>query len=236
MKKVLGPEDTIQIKKQKPTKKRSQAPKKKKQSKKVNLRDDWSFKAIIISLVIILVPTLLLTFSIYRAYRSTGRPIVGQRFVGDLDPSLEKKDLKAIKENLMDIEGVKEVDVNLKTATLRIYLEMNDDLGKDLFTGKAEEAQKLLYSLYDEKLYFTADGTKLQYDFEIYAYRLGEEPIILTHYKTSRMKEAHQQFLSDPASEEMAEYLLEQEKLREEEEAREKEEPEADLPAAEEGE
>ena len=71
MKKVIGPEETIQMETTKPKK---QAPQK--GPKKVNRREDWSFKAIVISLVLILVPSTLLGISIYRAYRSTGKSIV----------------------------------------------------------------------------------------------------------------------------------------------------------------
>ncbi len=223
MKKVLGPEDTIQMKKQSKTNK-------KKKSGKKQRREDWSFKVIIISLLIILVPTILLGFSIYRAYRSTGRPIVGQRFVGDLAPSLEKKDLKILEDKFSEIEGVKAVDLNLKTATLRVYLEMDEDVSKDAFASKLQTAEEILYSLYDKEQYFTAEGTKLQYDFEMYAHRLSEEdPIILTHYKTSRMDKAMSQFLSEPVSEEMAEDLREREKAREEEASEEKDPDKPDI-------
>lgn len=227
MKKVIGPEETIQMETTKPKK---QAPQK--GPKKVNRREDWSFKAIVISLVLILVPSTLLGISIYRAYRSTGKPIVGQRFVGDLDPSIDKKDIKKLEEALLDIDGVKDAEVVLKTATLRIYLETDENTSKDAFASKAETAEKILYSHLDKERYFTAQDTQLQYDFEIYVHRLDEEnPVIFTRHKSSRMEKAKEQFLTDPLSKEMAEDLRERDKLREQEKEQKKSET-PDIPQA----
>ena len=74
----------------------------------------------------------------------------------------------------------------------------------------AVEAEKILNNNFDPKQYFTADGSKLQYDYEIYSYNeLEEESLIYIVNKTSRMTKANKQYLSEPISKEMRDELLE---------------------------
>lgn len=219
MKKVVGPMDSTEEYKvvvEEPNNKKKvkktqssgnnnkKKPKKKKPKRKVNRVRDWSFIAIVVSLLIILIPTAYMGVTLYRAYSDTSRPIIGSRFDNDLSPKVEEEQVTEIQTKLEALDGVGNVTVELTTATFRIYLELPAESAKETFSGKASEAQSILYEVLNEEEYFTADESKLQYDYEIYAHdALGDETIVYLLNKSSRMESANSQFLSDPVSQDM---------------------------------
>ncbi|CAM3592669.1 hypothetical protein ERUR111494_01700 [Erysipelothrix urinaevulpis] len=225
MKKIIGPEkeNTVEITPIKDVKKtapkkdngKNKQPKTKGKRAKFASKDgrgkrDWSFYAIVVSLIIILIPTLIVGVTLFRATRGTGKPIIGHRFDNDLAPKIEKDDMSALQQSLESIKGVEKVNVELKTATLRIYLDMPQESDKKAVEAAANEAEKILNSKFDPKQYFSAEGSKLQYDYEIYTYNeLSEDSLIYIINKTSRMTKANKQYLSEPVSKEMRDELLE---------------------------
>ena len=219
MKKVLGPMDSteeFEVIDRNPVKKEEvrerQVTKKKRDPKKIRgnkkRTKDWSFYAIIISLVIILIPTVYMGVSLYRAYTETGRPVIGHRFDNYLAPKIEESDVSELQSSLETLEGVDAVNVELSTATVRIYLQLPEETGKETIEAKAREAETLLFENLSLEDYFTSFDSQLQYDYEIYVYDpLGEETTMYLLNKSSRMEEANSQYLSEPVSQEMVDEI-----------------------------
>lgn len=175
----------------------------KKTKKKVNRTKDWSFWAIIISLLIILVPAGYMGVTLYRAYAETGRPVIGHRFDNDLVPTIQSDDIQTLETSLDSMEGIESAKVYLTTATIRIYVALPDAVEKNVFNAKASEVEAILQGQFSVEEYFTATDSQLQYDYEIYVHNsLNEEPVLFLLNKTSRMEGAHGQFLSDAVSQE----------------------------------
>lgn len=230
MKKIIGPEETRQIPVQKQQADSAQK-KTKKSPQKTNRKKDWSYYAIIASIILILIPTIFLGVTLWKASKGTGKPVFGTRFNNDLQPEITKEALETLKTDIASIEGVDSVEVQLTTATLRINISMPEGAEKDVYPEIAEIAEEKTFSQLPVETYFTSEDTKLQYDYEIYVYHLGENPLIYTRYKSSRNSEPHKQFLTDAISPEMAEELLkrqeEKDKPQEEENVAEDQENES---------
>lgn len=236
MKKIIGPDDSTQeykvpVEDQKKRSKRKETNNKRPKNKKSRTKD-WSFYAIIISLILLIIPTVFFGITLYRAYSETGNPVIGHRFDNDLKPKITSEDLSSLEDSFQDIEGVDGVDVQLQTATLRVYLDMGES-DKEAHKKATESAKEIIYESLNPEEYFTAFDSQLQYDYELYAHNeLGEEMTIYLLNKTSRMEKEHGQYLSDPVSAEMVEELWEIQDRRDNPE----EEVPAETEAAEEGE
>lgn len=219
MKKIVGPMDSTQefdalvdepssekVVKKKPVKQMSNKNKNQdptKPKKKVNRTKDWSFWAILISLLIVLVPAGYMGITLYRAYSETGRPVIGHRFDNDLVPTIQSEDIKTLETSLGGLEGIQSAKVYLTTATVRVYVALPDDVAKDGYSVKGREAESILLDQFSVEDYFTAFDSQLQYDYEIYVHNsLTDEPVLFLLNKTSRMEEAQSQFLSDAVSQE----------------------------------
>lgn len=169
---------------------------------------DWSFYAIVICLIVIIIPAIYMGVSLYRAYTETGRPVIGHRFDNDLSPRIEDDDVSTLQSSLETIEGVDAVNVELTTATVRIYMQLPAESGNEIIAAKAHEAEALLFENLSREDYFTSLDSQLQYDYEIYAHDpLGEEATMYLLNKSSRMEEANAQYLSAPASQEMVDEI-----------------------------
>ena len=204
MKKVLGPMDSTEeydVIVEEPDKK------KKVKTDKKRTRD-WSFFAIVISLIIILVPSIYMGVILWNAKQETDSPVIGHRFDNDLSPTIESESLPALKAKLEALDSVDKVSVELTTATVRIYLELPEGSEKRDYKEKALEAEAVLYESFSLEDYFTASDTQEQYDYEIYAHdALGEETIIYLLNKSSRMEVAKGQYLSEPVSQDMVDEI-----------------------------
>lgn len=62
------------------------------------------------------------------AYINTGKPINGNRFMNDLDPAIENSQITTINDSIKGISGVEKVDIILRTATFRVYVDVKDDI------------------------------------------------------------------------------------------------------------
>ncbi|WP_323610600.1 hypothetical protein LLS04_05045 [Erysipelothrix enhydrae] len=205
----------VQVKKQKQTKKH-----------------DWSYYAIIICLVLILIPSLWLGFTIVKASIESGKPLTGQRFANDHDPEITSDLQKKVVETLEDSSEFESVTVSLKTATLRIQLKMKPDTSK-------EDASALIESAYDRVVevlpvaeYFKTEGSKKQYDLEINLFNFTDvtddnrgDFIYYQLVKNGNMEDKHIQLVSESKDSELVERLKTEQAEAKEKKANENGEP-----------
>ena len=71
---------------------------------------------------------------------------------------------------MMNIEGVEAVETNLKSATLRISLDISDDASSDTAASICDKAYSLVDSICPVSTYFTNTEEGKMYDLEIAAY------------------------------------------------------------------
>lgn len=168
-------------------------------------------------MIIVAIPTLLLLYIIIGSRESSGSPVEGTRFKNSLDPQITEEDLNALKTSLV-FEQAESVEINLKSATLRVTINTTDDLSQ-------EDMQALMVSAYDkvvEKLpvntYFTnknsGENVMKMYDLEVSVYNFipkdekQEGMIHLSRTKNAAAEEAVDDVLSSPKDEESADAIL----------------------------
>ncbi|AZK43976.1 hypothetical protein EEI45_03585 [Erysipelothrix piscisicarius] len=202
------------------------------QVKKQTKKHDWSYYAIIICLVLILIPSLWLGFTIVKASIESGKPLTGQRFANDHDPEISSDLQKKVEAALKERSEFESVSVSLKTATLRIQLKMKPDTSK-------EDASALIESAYDHVVeilpvteYFTTVGSKKQYDLEINLFNFTDvtednrgDFIYYQLVKNGNMEDKQIQLVSESKDSELVERLKTEQAEAKEKQSNENGEP-----------
>ena len=83
-----------------------------------------------IALVVLIVPIVFFVYIVVDTSGKTGEPVVGNRFQNALDPAITEKDLSTVKNNLQ-IDNAVKTEVILKSATLRVYVQLPDQTSSD---------------------------------------------------------------------------------------------------------
>lgn len=180
---------------------------KKKTKKKKKL--SRSALMLIIACSIILIPIIVFLGILGTSMIGNDTPNTGDRFKNDLNPAISSSNQKNIESDIKSLSGVENVEINLPTAELRVYINANDSSSKEEIEKIAEEAYEVVNKEIPVSTYFTAsnDGKKM-YDLEItvYNYIDGDEDnqIIYSLTKNSNMGSYKGQFISEPISPETA--------------------------------
>lgn len=162
--------------------------------------------------LLIITPFIVLGWILLSASLDTGTPILGDRYVGDLDPAISKSDISNVKKSVDGISGVEASSVELATATLRVYVDVEDSYSDTQASDVAKSAYDSVINVLDVNKYFTQTDSKKMYDLEIHVYNLKKNRdqdnfsyVILT--KTSSMSDSKIQVVSTPIDAELAQQL-----------------------------
>ena len=202
--------------------------KKEKKAKKVKVKKDrlgfnWFFW---ISFIVLLVPVCFFLYLLYSAAQETHTPIVGERINSEIIHQIDEDQKATVETRLKGIDGVEGCAVNLIVETMRIELNVRDDMTAEEMDEVAKQAYEAVNEVIPVDTYFTQQSDYKQYDLEIYVYddlKLDEFRLVLIN-KNSNMEEYAIQTLTTPKNAEVAAELAE----RKEEERREREEEEAE--------
>lgn len=167
---------------------------------------------LVVGLIIIAIPFLILGWIVISASLDTGTPILGDRYAGDLNPAITKSNITSIESNVKGLSGVESSDVELATATLRVYADVEDGYTVDQAKAKADEVFNNVLGVLDLNTYFKQSDNKKMYDLEVHVYNLSKDRdsdsfvyVIMT--KTSGMETASTQVVSEPIDAELAQQL-----------------------------
>ena len=167
---------------------------------------------LLVGIAIILIPCLIFGWILLSAYLKTGTPIVGNRYENDLNPQITSEQLKQVESNVKGINGVESCNVELTTATMRVYADVNDSYGDDQVAEVANQVYNTVNNTLSVGTYFTRNETEKMYDLEIHVYNLdknrdqgGFSYVILN--KNSNMEEPRTQVVSKALDEELAQRL-----------------------------
>lgn len=190
----------------------SKKPSKEKQqsTKKIKKQHNYILWA---GLIVLLIPVLILIYILFGSMEKTGVPINGNRFDDALDPAISDKQVKTLTSKLA-FDNVESVSVNLKTATLRVNINTNDDLNQEQITAIANQAYDTINSVLPIKTYFT-DTKKVQmYDLEINVYNVIPDEktqtaqIYVIKSKSASKDEPALQVASQPKNQDVANSLM----------------------------
>lgn len=201
--------------------------------KKKKRKHDWSYYVIIVSLIVLLIPAIFFGYHIITASIQTGHPIFGNRFSSDLSQKIEENQIKTLSSNIQSIDNIESVEVNLISATLRININVNDDLSKDSYPQLAENIVETLESVIPQETYFTATDSDKMYDYEINIYNTLQPsentPLIFyVSSKSSSLQERKERFISESSNPDFVQYLIDSQTVTDDSEGAPSKEPSTD--------
>ncbi len=166
----------------------------------------------VIAICVIVVPILLLGYIYFSTKENSGSPIIGSRYNNGLSTKIKNNDLKKLEKSLQ-LEGVEKVEVNLTSATLRINLDVNDDLKSKEVTDLLKDAYAKVDEVLPVDTYFTNQEDVKMYDLDIHAYNFipkdsKEGWIYKELVKNASSKKTVIDTLSSPRNEDIANDLL----------------------------
>lgn len=177
-----------------------------------------------VCLILLAAPFVVLGWILLSSQMDNNTPVLGSRYEGDLDPAITKSQLQEVTTAVANIEDIESSDVQLATATLRVYINTHDNADEEAIKAKATKAYEVVSGILDPNVYFTQQDGKKMYDLEIHVSNLlerGDNPnfIYVIQTKTSSMKEPKAQVVSAPRNAELAQQLRDDVVKREQEAA-----------------
>ena len=171
-------------------------------------------KLVWFTLVIILIPFVIIGYVILTSMGGQDEPVVGNRFhSSDLNPSISKDQISQVQNAVSSIGSVQNVEVNLKSATLRISVDIDDGANADKSTSIAQEAYKQVTEILPADTYFTNTEDSKMYDLEIDVYNFllddthTDGQIYYKVYKTGA-GEVSTQNMTQPKDQELVNQLV----------------------------
>lgn len=189
-----------------------QKPKMRERQEVINRGGKYPLLLILVMIILIAIPSGIVVNLLYQGYIRTGTPIFGDRFEGDLNPSITNQQMKRITDSLKTMNGIENAESHLQTGTYKIYINVDDNIASEAYEPLAQQAITAVYEVLPEATYFTSTETRRQYDLEISLYNSTdlseEEPLIyMLAYKNGMMETSNFQMLSNAVNPELAEKL-----------------------------
>jgi hypothetical protein len=151
----------------------------------------WPGITLMLSLAILAVPTTIMYNIAIETQGIAGTPVFGDRFNNDLNPKISKGQVNELDDTIRDIEGIVELEVNLRSATLRINVLTSLEISDDQINALITNVKDAVFGKLPQSEYFTASLERKQYDFEIHLRntkdRLDENYRYIIVSKTSLM-------------------------------------------------
>lgn len=169
---------------------------------------------LIVACAIIAIPIIVFAVILISASLQTGKPILGDRFKNDLNPSISSSNEKAIVAEVKNIDKVDDCEIVMTSAQFRVNVDANDSISE----SDAETIGQKVYEIVNKELpintYFTISGSGAKmYDLAVNVYNYIPENandngfISYLITKNSKMSEPISKFNNEPVSEELAKQL-----------------------------
>ena len=173
-----------------------------------------------IAAAVILIPTILVGVVVMTSTENSGTSVVGSRFSEtDLNPAITDDQITQIEAAMKELDYAESVEVNLKSATLRINIDLDDivdEVDEELVKKLASQAYDKVDAILPVETYFTQQSDAKMYDLSInvYNYSSFDEEHTEDHWiyvcltKTSASEKSVVDVLSVPRDEETAEAVM----------------------------
>ncbi|MEE0107311.1 MAG: hypothetical protein UEK58_00125 [Merdibacter sp.] len=173
-----------------------------------------------IAAAVILIPTILVGVVVMTSTENSGTPVVGSRFSEtDLNPAITDDQITQIEAAMKELDYAESVEVNLKSATLRINIDLDDivdEVDEELVKKLASQAYDKVDAILPVETYFTQQSDAKMYDLSINVYNFSsfDEEHTEDHWiyvcltKTSASEKSVVDVLSVPRDEETAEAVM----------------------------
>ena len=120
--------------------------------------------------------------------------------------------IKDIEKDVKNIDGVEDVNVDLTTATLRVYVDISDSAVETDAVSIANQTYDKVVNVLSPSIYFSQHDNMKMYDLEIHVYNLdkdreNENFVYVIKLKNSNMDESTIQTVSKAKDEALAQQL-----------------------------
>lgn len=177
-----------------------------------------SKKTTIILSIVLFTPFVIFGGILLRDTLIKGQPVEGSRFKDELAHEITKEQLKEIEEAIPE-EMILKQEVSLKSATLRVYIEVSSELSWEIMEELGYRVYDKVVEILPAETYFTNSEDNKQYDLEINVNNDVEDLdsddfLYLQIMKNGGMESAKHAWLSDPKDPEWKAKVLEMEEER----------------------
>lgn len=129
---------------------------------------------LIAGIIVILIPCIFLGYLLLGSQGNSDEPVEGSRFKHSLDPEISDSEVTAFKDSL-SFDSVDNIDVSLKSATLRININANDAITQDEALALLNTAYEAAIAKFPVETYFTNktnsdESITKMYDLQVTVY------------------------------------------------------------------
>lgn len=172
----------------------------------------WPTVVLILSLVLIAIPTVAIGKVLYDAFAATGTPLFGNRYDLDLNPKITSEQLSELESKISDEVLVDDVNITLISASLRVNVDVSDEITLEELTTLATALYSHVAAILPVETYFKLNETSKMYDLELHIFnnlelKDDESYKYLIFLLNSVMEEPLIQLVSDPKNPEFVEEL-----------------------------
>ena len=140
-----------------------------------------------LGIIVLIIPCVILGIVLASSLEKTGEPVVVNRFNNELNPAISESDLSSV-QSALAYDNVDKIEVNLKSATLRIMVNTNDAIEDGDLLWLLNDVYDKVIALLPIDPYFTNTPTTKMYDLEVHAYNVtkGTEAVPQNYYTKSK--------------------------------------------------
>lgn len=172
----------------------------------------WPTVVLILSLVLIAIPTVAIGKVLYDAFAATGTPLFGNRFDLDLNPKITSEQLSELESKISEEVLVDDVNITLISASLRVNVDVSDEITLEELTTLATALYSHVAAVLPVDTYFKMNESSKMYDLELHIFnnlelKDDDSYKYLIFLLNSVMEEPLIQLVSDPKNPEFVEEL-----------------------------
>ncbi len=163
---------------------------------------------LLVAAIVILIPCLIFGGILLSAALESGKPVVGNRFNNDLNPSISSSATSNLEKSIKALSGVEKCSIELTSAQYRVNVDTDDSLSDAEIQNLVVEVYNLVNQELPVSTYFTATDSEKMYDLSINVYNTtSDDNIYYILTKNSKMTAYSIQCVSEPVDEELAKDL-----------------------------
>ncbi len=163
---------------------------------------------LLVAAIVILIPCLIFGGILLSAALESGKPVVGNRFNNDLNPSISSSSTSNLEKSIKALSGVEKCSIELTSAQYRVNVDTDDSLSDAEIQNLVVEVYNLVNQELPVSTYFTATDSEKMYDLSINVYNTtSDDNIYYILTKNSKMTAYSIQCVSEPVDEELAKDL-----------------------------
>jgi len=185
---------------------------KNKQKPKTKKKLSVAAKFLIAGLIIIAIPFLIWGGILLNDYLHSHDPVVADRFEGDLVNEITDEQINQVKTDVTNLGDFDDVEVDLKTATLRVYVDADDAISQDEAIALVDSIYNQVTSDLDVATYFTSTDNVRMYDLEVHVYNSldkvdDDDYIYVQKIKNAQMTTPEVQVVSEPKDQDLVDSI-----------------------------